>query len=84
VLTRSLDQLFFQAVAISHLHCIKLFQLIQQLLSGRSVMTVTPSFGDDLALQGHKPLGFGNVPRSLRQKVQYRGPVHGLCSDNAQ
>jgi hypothetical protein len=38
-------------------------------------VTVTFSFGDDLALVGEKPLGFGNVPPSLFQMFRYQRSV---------
>jgi hypothetical protein len=72
---RSLVQFFFQPVAISDVQHVKLLELVQQLSRRSRVVTITLPLGDDLALVGNMPLGFGNVPLSLRQMVQYQGSV---------
>jgi hypothetical protein len=46
---------------------VKLLKLVQQLLRRSRVVTVTLLLSDDLVLVGDMPLGFGNVPASLRQ-----------------
>jgi hypothetical protein len=48
--------------------------LVQQLLRRNRLVTVMLPLGDDLALVGNMPLGFGNVPLSLRQVAQYQSP----------
>jgi hypothetical protein len=74
-LLRSLVQFFFQPVAIGDMQHVELLELVQQLLRRSRFVTVTLPLGDNLALVGNMPLGFGNVPPSLRKMVQYQGSV---------
>jgi hypothetical protein len=71
----------FQPFTIGDVHPIKFLELVQQFLRRCRIMTVTFLLGDDLALVGNVPLGFGNVPPRQRQMVQYQGSVwHTWCN----
>jgi hypothetical protein len=71
----------FQPVTIGNVHPVKFLELVQQLLRRSRIVTVTFPLGDDLALVGNMPLGFGNVPSSQRQMVQYQGSVWHTSSN---
>jgi hypothetical protein len=74
----------FQPVTIGNVHPVKFLELVQQLLRRSRIVTVTFPLGDDLALVGNMPLGFGNVPSSQRQMVQYQGSVWHTSSNARQ
>jgi predicted protein tyrosine phosphatase len=71
-LLASFGQFFFQAIAFSDIHRVKLLELVQQFLRHSRVVTVTFPLAYDFTLMGNMPLGFGDMAPSLIQMVQNR------------
>jgi hypothetical protein len=61
LLLGSFDQFFFQSVAFSDVHRLKLLELVHQVLRRSRVVTVTRPLGDALALVGNMTPAFGDV-----------------------
>jgi hypothetical protein len=81
----ALGKLGAQTIAVGHVHRLQLFELDQELLCGRWVMTMPLKLVNELALTGEMLLAGKHVPLGFGQVIAYELLIHddGILSRRA-